>query len=186
MTQNTPLIQEKDYTPPINALKTVEVLLGYIPAGDLVHLQSIVLTNTAALSRGRKRQRSSSGASISEVMGRYHPGYKEQPAYIEIYVDNTLDSGSWYDQRLPILRKMMFGEVLYHEIGHHVQYISKSKLVKREAFADKYAARLGKQFLQKSYRYLRPFVPFLLPIINAMSWLIGKISLVKKSIARNS
>lgn len=188
MTQNTPLIQEvyKDYTPPINALKTVEVLLGYVPPEDLAHLQSIVLTNTAALSRERKRQRTSTGAPVSRVRGLYSQAWNRQPAYIEIFVDNTLNSGSWYDQKLPILRKMMFGEVLYHEIGHHVQYMSKSKLVKREAFADKYAARLGKGFLRQSYRYLRPFVPLLLLILNPILWLIGKISLVKKSIARKS
>lgn len=186
MTQNTPVIQEayKDYTPPINVIKTVEVLLEYVPPEDLGHLQSIVLTNTGALSRDRKRRRRTSGAPISHVRGLYHQAWNRQPAEIEIFVDNTINCGSWYDLRVPILRKMMFAEVLYHEIGHHVQVISNSKLVQKEAFADKYAARFRKRFLQKRYRYLRPFVPFLLPLINAILWCIRRIALVKKCGAR--
>lgn len=174
MTQNTPLIQEvyKDYSPPVNVMKTVEVLLGYVPPKDLGHLQSIVLTNTGALSRGRKRERSSSGAFISQVLGRYHHGWKGQPAYIEIYVDNILDSASWYDLRLPMLRNWMLAKVLYHEIGHHIQAISNSKLVKGEAFAEKYAARLRKRFSQERYGYFRP-------LWKSFFWFIKKIGLVK-------
>src|SRR5680860_539394 len=132
MSQNLPLIQEvyKDYTPSVNVKKTVQILLQYVSHQDLAHLQSIILTNTPALSRARKRQRSSSGASISDVLGRYHPGWKGQAAYIEIYVDNIFNDGSWYDLKLPVLRNLMFAKVLYHEIGHHIQVISNSKLVR--------------------------------------------------------
>ena len=136
------MIQEiyKDYTPEVNVRKIIQILLEYVPPEDLGHLQSIVLTNTAVLSRRRKRQRSSSGAPISRVLGRCHQRWKGQPAYIEIFVDNILSEASWYDLRIPMLRNLMFAKVLYHEIGHHVQVISNSKLVKEEAFADKYAA----------------------------------------------
>ena len=157
--------------------------MEYVPPQDLAYLQSIVLTKTAALSRERKRKRSSSGASIPFVGGLYTQTWKGQPAYIEIFVDNILNSGSWYDLRVPIMRKRMFAKVLYHEIGHHVQVISNSKLVQKEAFADKYAACLGKCFSQQRYRYLRPF---LLPLINAILWFIRKIGLVKKSVVGES
>ena len=79
-----------------------------------------------------------------------------------------------------MLRNLMFAKVLYHEIGHHVQVISNSKLLKKEAFADKYAARLIKRFLQQNYRYLRPFVPFLLRLINPMLRLIRIIENLNK------
>jgi hypothetical protein len=97
MTQITPLIQEvyKDYTPSVNVKKIVKILLEYVPPEDLAYLQSIVLTNTAALSRERKRQRSSSGASIPLLGGLCTQTWKGQPAYIEIFVDNILNSGSW-------------------------------------------------------------------------------------------
>lgn len=183
MNQSTSLIQEiyKDYTPSVNVKKTVQILLQYVSPQDLAHLQSIILTNTAALSRARKRQRSSSGASISDVLGRCHYRCKGQLAYIEIFVDNILNSGSWYDLRIPMLRNLMFAKVLYHEIGHHVQVISNSKLIKEEAFADKYATRLKKRFLQQNYRYLRPFVPFLLRLLNPMLWFIRIIENLKKT-----
>ena len=170
MTQITPLIQEvyKDYTPSVNVKKIVKILLQYVPPEDLAHLQTIVLMNTAALSRERKRQRSSSGASILEVMGRYHPGYKEQPAYIEIYVDNTLDSAVGYDLQFPYLRNRLFANVLYHEIGHHCQHMSKSRLIKQEDFANKYSARLRKRFARQHYWYLGTFY-----------WVMKKVGLVK-------
>jgi hypothetical protein len=77
----------------------------------------------------------------------------------------------------------MFAKVLYHEIGHHVQVISHSKLVQKEVFADKYPVCLGKCFSQQRYRYLRPF---LLPLINAILCFIRKIELAKKSIVGES
>ena len=174
MSQKRSLVQEiyKDYTPQVNAKKTVQILLNYVPPEDLAHLQSIVLTNTLALSRKRKRQRSSSGASISDVLGRYHPGWKGQAAYIEIYVDNILSDASWYELRIPMLRNLMFSKVLYHEIGHHVQVISNSQLVKEEAFADKYAHRLDKRFVRQRYGHYRP-------LWKSFYWFIKKVGLVK-------
>ena len=177
MTQITPLIQEvyKDYTPSVNVKKIVKILLQYVPPEDLAHLQTIVLMNTAALSRERKRQRSSSGASILEVMGRYHPGYKEQPAYIEIYVDNILEGRSDFYLKLPFSRNFLFAEVLFHEIGHHVQYWSKSKLTDKEVFADKHAVELSRMFFRQHYWFLRPFkVP-----IMVLSWFMKKLRLVE-------
>lgn len=52
MNFKTHLVQEvySDYEPPVNVKKTVQVLLEYVPPEDLAHLESIVLTNTAALS----------------------------------------------------------------------------------------------------------------------------------------
>ena len=104
---------------------------------------------------------------MSLVMGRYHPGNKEQPAYIEIYVDNQLEGKSWYDLKLPILRNWMFANVLYHEIGHHIQYTSKLKLVKRENFAANYASCLRKNFSRQRYACFRP-------LFNAFYWGIKK------------
>jgi hypothetical protein len=174
MNQKRSLVQEnyKDYTPQVNAKKTVQILLNYVPPEDLANLQSIVLTNTAALSRKRKRQRSSSGAPISDVLGRYHPGWKKQPANIEIYVDTIFNDASWYDLKLPILRNLMFAKVLYHEIGHHIQIISNSKLVKGEAFADKYASRLSNRMFRQRYGHFRP-------LWNSFYWFIQKVGFVR-------
>ncbi|MGD9852061.1 MAG: hypothetical protein AB7T38_12405 [Nitrospirales bacterium] len=143
------MVQEiyKDYTPKVNVRKTIQILLEYVQPEDLAYLESIVLTNTVALSRRKKRQRSSSRAPLSRVLGRYYQKWKRQPAYIELYVDNILEDVSWFDRRIPMLRNWMFAEVLYHEIGHHVQVISNSKLVKEEAFAEKHADHLKKRLV---------------------------------------
>ncbi len=177
MNQNTSLVQEnyKDYTPPINVMKTVQILLEYVPAEDLASLQSIVLTNTEALSRERKRRRRTSRAPISHVRGLYHQAWNGQPAEIEIFVDNTLREVHSFFQKLSFCRNFIFAEVLFHEIGHHTQYISRSKLSEKEAFADNYEARLTKLFIRQRYGYLRIFrIP-----IRAFLWLIKKMGVVK-------
>ncbi|WP_342348468.1 hypothetical protein [uncultured Nitrospira sp.] len=168
------MVQEiyKDYTPEVNVRKIIQILLEYVPPEDLAHLQSIVLTNTAALSRKRKRQRGASGAPISRVLGRCQQRWKGQLANIEIFVDNILSDASWYDLRIPMLRNGMFANVLYHEIGHHVQVISNSQLVKEEAFADKYARRLKKRFVRQRYGHYRP-------LWKSFYWFIKKVGLVK-------
>lgn len=168
------IVQEayRDYKPPVNVKKTVQVLLEYVPLEDLAHLESIVLTNTAALSRKRKRERRSSGAPLSRVLGRCYQRWKDQPAYIELYVDNILGDVSWYDLRLPMFRNLMFAKILYHEIGHHVQVISNAKLVKEEVFAEKYAVRLKKRLSRERYGHLRPW-------FKPIFWLARNIGLLK-------
>ena len=177
MKKSLPLIQEiyKNYMPPINVMNTVQILLEYVPSKDLAFLQTIVLTNTGALSRERKRHRRTSRAPISHVRGLYHQAWNLQPAEIEIFVDNTINCGSWYDLRIPILRKLMFAEVLYHEIGHHVQVLSNSKLTNKEVFADKHAVELSRMFFRQHYWFLRPFK---LPI-KVLSWFMKRLRLVE-------
>lgn len=174
MNFKTHLVQEvySDYEPPVNVKKTVQVLLEYVPPEDLAHLESIVLTNTAALSRRKKRQRSSSQAPLSRVLGRYYQRWKGEPAHIELYVDNSLEGASWYDLRLPVFRNWMFAKILYHEIGHHVQVISNAQRVKKEDFAERYAARLLKRFCQERYGHLRPWTK---PIF----WSLKKVGFLK-------
>lgn len=167
MNFKTHLVQEvySDYEPPVNVKKTVQVLLEYVPPEDLAHLESIVLTNTAALSRRRRRERRSSGAPLSHVLGRYYLRWKWEPAHIELYMDNILEDVSWYDLRLPVFRNMMFAKILYHEIGHHVQVISKAQCIKKEDFAEKFASRLFTRFFQKRYGHWRPWTK---PILWAL------------------
>ncbi len=174
MIQDMSLIKEayKGYTPQINVTKTIEILLEYVPPEDLAHLHSIVLTNTAVLSGGRKRKRSSSGSYLTQVLGRYHHGWKGQPAYIEIFVDNILKRGSWAEINIPMLRHWMFGKILYHEIGRHVQHMSNSKTVKEEAYAEEYTSRLKRCFSQQRYGHLRPLWKYFF-------WFIKKVGIVK-------
>ncbi len=158
----------KDFTPSVNVKKTVQILLEYVPREDTAHLQSIILTNTAALSRGRRRQKSSSGASIPFVAGLYHRTWKGNPAYIEIFVDNILSRAEKYELWFTFFRNLLFATVLYHEIGHHVQYMSKSKLVSREAYAEKYATHLKRHFVQRRYWY-----------VKKIYWLLKKVGVVR-------
>jgi len=69
----------------------------------------------------------------------------------------------------------MFKKTLYHEIGHHVQFISKSKLGSDEAFADTYKAKISKRMIRQRYWYLRPLV---LPG-RMFFWFIEKVGIVK-------
>ena len=177
MDLKTPCVQEvyKDFTPSVNVKNTVEILLGHVPPEDLAGLGEILLTNTAALSRERKRRRRSSRSPISDVLGRYYQAWKGQPARIEIFVDNILKSWPRYGPRLPFVRKFMFYEVLYHEIGHHVQYVSNSQLIEKEDFAERYKKKLSSRFFRQRYLYCRP----LRLLGKALYWVCKKTGFVK-------
>ena len=175
--QDKPFIQElyKNYTPSVNVKKTIETLLLSVPSESLAGLGEIVLTNVSALSRELKRRRVSTGGRVSDVRGFYEPSGKEQPAQIYLFVDNILEGRSDFYLKLPFSRNFLFAEVLFHEIGHHVQYWSKSKLTDKEVFADKHAVELSRMFFRQHYWFLRPFkVP-----IMVLSWFMKKLRLVE-------
>jgi hypothetical protein len=170
--QNLP-IQEvyREFTPPVNVKKTIETLLLSVPSDSLAGLQEIILTNVSALSREQRRKKGTSGVRPNQSKGRYHPEGKGRPAQIYLFVDNILEDRSGFYLKLPFSKIFLFAEVLFHEIGHHVQYLSKSKLPDKEGFANRTAAQLSRKFFRQHYWYLLPFkVP-----IKGLNWLMKKL-----------
>jgi hypothetical protein len=160
MGRQSPLIREayKNYNPPIDVTKTVLLLLDYVPVVHLAGLEEIVLTNASGLSRKERRQATKAGKHQIESAGRYHRRLKEQPAWIEIFVDNTLKDWPRPLMAIPFFQNLALSEVLYHEVGHHIQYSGNFQLRDKEKFANKWTGRLIRAFVRKRYWHIWPII----------------------------
>jgi hypothetical protein len=148
----------QNYSPHFDAVKTVRLLLRYVPPQYLAGLRTIVLTNHQALSHDRRRQKlKSRGKKIpmNRVRGTYHQAWKGNPAWIRIFVDQTmqnLPAGRW----IPILRTLNMADVLYHEIGHHIHKTSRPEFREREDVADAWKNKLERNLARSRYWFLAP------------------------------
>ena len=85
----------RNYTPPVNAAKTVSRLLRPMPAKYLRGLDCIVLSNISAQPRrNRLGKTTSRGRRLpkSKVLGLYHQKWGGQRPWVELYVDQILRS----------------------------------------------------------------------------------------------
>ena len=59
---------------------------------------------------------------------------------------------------LPIAREVVFGDVLFHELGHHIHKTIRPEHTEKEDVADKWASKLNADFVRKKYRYAMPVI----------------------------
>jgi hypothetical protein len=81
------------YTPPFDPVPMVERMLASVPPKYLCELDEVVLTNSSGLPRKLRRSFTKARkrkVRIAEARGLYHPAWRSGPAWIEIFVDNTL------------------------------------------------------------------------------------------------
>jgi hypothetical protein len=157
----TPLIVEayRDYDPPCDVKRIITVLLRYVPSESLLGLGSIVLTNSSALPRDGRRQKTWSRGRkvrIADALGLYYRTTRHSEASIRIFVDNILRR---YPKRLFWIRPLLnlqFSDVLYHEVGHHIHATRRPEFREKEDVADKWKAKLNRNFLSSRYWYLFP------------------------------
>jgi len=145
-----------EYTPPFNVVRVASRLLATVPPKYLVGLSSVVLTNKQALSRPRRRtvikprrRRGKQGY----VCGLYHNAWQGKPAWIEIFVDETLDFGRRDDSiiKLPLTGTFLIGSVLFHEIGHHIHATVRPEYRDKEVVAESWVPRLFKNYFRTRY-----------------------------------
>jgi hypothetical protein len=173
-TMDGPTIVEnyRDFEPPVGFRNSVETLLRYVPAKYLVGLKSIVLTNRAALDRNRRRQKTWSRkrkVRLAECRGSYSSEWKSSPATVWLYVDNIIkwETDRWW-KRMPIVYYSSVGEVLYHEIGHHIHAVHRPIHDGGENVAEDWSRKLLAHFLRKHYWYLAPFLSVLAPVLSPL------------------
>jgi len=94
-----------------------------------------------------------------------HHGEK---AWIELFVDK-LDTGIYQFWWIPLLREMAFAWVLFHEIGHHIDYTIKPEFREKEDAADDWGKKLFKNFFRKEYWYLIPVRKPLARLVKAFA-----------------
>lgn len=129
----------------------------------------IVLTNHDALSHDKRRRKLWSRrrkVPLKYALGSYHQAWKGDPAWIDLFVDRITAYYTFpFMFRLPILPYMPFGEVLYHEIGHHIHKTIRPEFQEREDVADKWRDKLTRRFIRQQYWYL---MPVLLPLAGTV------------------
>ncbi len=165
-TQPKPQIIEAfhDYSPPFDVTKAIRRMLRDVPPHFLHGLNSIVLTNVAALGRQERDKRTrgrGDRTALGEVLGYYTEAWKGEPARITILVDNfeKQSGGSWL--RVGFIRDLLFSNLLFHELGHHIHKVHRREYEGRENVADKWSKKLSREFISNRYWYL---VPVAVPI----------------------
>lgn len=161
------------YMPPFDPVPIVEMMLVSVPPKYLVGLKQVVLTNASGLSRKLRRSVTKARkhkVRIVQTRGLYHPTWNGNRAWIEIFVDNTLrnwEKGWWLS--FQYYREMLLGDILFHEIGHHIHSTVKPEFREKEDVADGWKLRLMRQY----NRFRRPWLFALLlpfqPLLNMLS-----------------
>jgi len=161
----------RNYIPPLDASAIVQELLHSVPDKYLTGLDCVVLTNTAGLPRGdrvgkvwsRKRK-----FDKSSVRGRYHGRSRNSLPYIELRVDRIILGLNGPSFHIPMLRDIVFGHVLFHEIGHHIHRTVRRDYDEKEDVADKWAGKLNGHFVRKKYWYA---LPILIPALKVYKFM---------------
>lgn len=158
------------YSPPFEVPRMVEKMLNSVPPKFLNGLSEIVLTNTAGLPRKLRRSATKSrGRKVKHAAARglYHHEWNNHAAWIEIYIDNTLrasERGWWF--KFNLVREIALGEVLFHEIGHHIHFTLRPEFREKEDVADDWGKRLSRKYMQSEHPWMTTLVSALRPILR--------------------
>ena len=167
-------------------------MLASVPSKYLIGLSEVVLTNLDGLPRRTRKGTTKSRKrkiKVARARGLYHPAWNNQPAWIELFVDNTLrawSNGWWLKFRYQ--RETLIGNVLFHEIGHHIHFAVRPEHREREDVADVWKARLSRDYVRQSYPLMRAVAKALhflfRPLFDALVRKSAEIELRKGYISR--
>jgi hypothetical protein len=173
-------IQEdyRDFVAPFWVSKALCRLLDGIPEKYLYGLKTILLTNSLGLNRSQRRKKTKfkkHKVSNHACLGLYQQEWQGQPAKIELFTDNILSSFPALIQRIPFFQDLIMGDVLYHEVGHHIHKSSEPEYREREDVADFWRKKLIGIYFRKQYWYLRPLTIVLKPLVTVLQGLSRKM-----------
>lgn len=149
----------REYSPPSNARRDVERLLRHIPPEYLTGLQSILLTNSSALSRDERRQKIWSRnrkVQLGSRRGWYSYSTRASGARITLLVDRIFRGETKFTLAFSSFRMMTLGSVLWHEVGHHIHATRRPEYRGKEDVADDWKTKLEKRYIRERYWYLLP------------------------------
>jgi len=162
------LVQEayKDYEPPRWVRPTVERLLASAPAAYLSNIQAIVLTDAASQNAGKTHRMKGRKFDRRASRGFYHPQQTGSAASIHIVIDNVIAAAP-----VPFLlffrlfREQLLADVLFHELGHHLDVTVGASAPGGEAAAEDWRRSLTRTYFRRRYWWLRPIAAVLLPVV---------------------
>lgn len=169
---HTPVYENyKDYSPPAYVRPTIVKLLSDLPVNGRSGLRSVVLTNSAAVGRGKTHRIAKRKYHLNTCLGFYYPPRRNELPWIEIVVDNVISAYFGppiprFFSRISVLRNLAFANTLFHEIGHHLDHTVGAPAPSGEAAAEAWQARLGRSYFRKRYWYLVPFVPLFKELVR--------------------
>ena len=143
-----------DYCPPPWVRKTVHRLLSSLSDAHVAGLSAIVLTEAAKIRKGKSHRVAGKKYRLNECLGLYRPRRGGEPPVILLIVDNVLAQNEGIP-RLQFARDFALGEVLFHEVGHHLDAIVGSQAAGPEASANAWERRLSHIHIRRKYWYLR-------------------------------
>lgn len=158
------------YDPPFDVAPIVRRMLDSVPDKYLAGLGEVVLTNASGLSRKLRRSVTKTRgrkARIVDARGLYHQEWQGRQARIEIFVDNALkgwERGIWL--KIPFIREGRIGDVLFHEIGHHIHSSIRPEFREREDVADVWMVRLQANYSQTRFPWLTRLLRSLRPLLE--------------------
>lgn len=103
------------------------------------------------------------GRSAATCRGLYHPAWRGEPAWIELFVDTVVESTPRPLLRLPPWRDLEVASVLFHELGHHIHDTHDPEHREPEVVAEAWCVRLSRAYFRRRYWYLVPLVVALRP-----------------------
>jgi hypothetical protein len=161
------LVQEayRSYAPPKWVRPTVERLLAAVPAAHLSSVQAIVLTDAASVGAGKTRRIKSRKFDRRACRGFYHPKHPGSAASIHIVVDNVVATSAPFLLAFRPFREQLLADVLFHELGHHLDVTIGAAAPGGEAAAEDWSRRLTGAYFQRRYWWLRPVAQVLLPLV---------------------
>jgi hypothetical protein len=127
-----------------------------------------VLSDSAAIGRGKTSRVAGKKYNRNECRGFYHPSWRGDRPWIELVVDNIIKRYPRGLLRFQFFRDVAIGKTLYHEVGHHLHETIGSATAGGEDAAHDWQRRLAKLHGRKRFWYLRP----LRPVLIALAWLL--------------
>lgn len=167
-----------NYRPALNYARVVERLLVTVPEKYLTGLDSIVLCNLSGVPRREKSgtlPRKKRRIKRADVAGLYHPRWRGQKPWIQLFVDQ-IDVMPHSLRWIRPLSDLVFGSVLYHELGHHAHTL-RPEFQEKEDVADSWAGRFTANHIKKAYWYLYPALRL---VAVVRRWIRGKKSKAKR------
>lgn len=159
-----------------NVNNPVNKYLDYVPGKYKYGLKYVIIADSLQLSRSQSRQKILSNGKkvlIADCKGLYYRRTREEPARIELFVNNIINNVPIWCLRIHLIRDMLFASILYHELGHHVHRTLYPEHSDPESVAERWRKIFFKRFMFRNYWYL-------LPILLLMALIIKVFKKLKK------